>query len=191
MFRRSPDLTGHKLEPVKSSIVRSRFRLKALLRADAKRRCSASWDRESRAVAALRPAGYSSGRGDCARGGRSARRGGSRAGLCSSCAGRAILSECRVFVRAHHAFLSECPVFDHACCLPPVRQTGRLAICCVSIPPWVVIAGSAFSNRQCDYRGWLVHFGLARFLAAIPTENAENEAGGAAFVRFCAGALAL
>ena len=26
-------------------------------------------------------------------------------------------------------------VFDHACCLPPVRQTGRLAGCCVSIPP--------------------------------------------------------
>ena len=26
-------------------------------------------------------------------------------------------------------------VFDHACCLPPVRQTGRLAECCVSIPP--------------------------------------------------------
>ena len=85
-----------------------------------------------------------------------------------------------MFVRAHHAFLSECPVFDHACCLPPVRQTGRLAICCVSIPPWVVIAGSAFSNRQCDYRGWLVHFGLARFLAAIPTEDAENGVGGEA-----------
>ncbi|MDD7366065.1 MAG: hypothetical protein PUG91_02075, partial [Clostridiales bacterium] len=73
-------------------------------------------------------------------------------------------------------------MFDQACSLPRERQTGRLAICCVSIPPWVVIAGSAFSNRQCDYRGWLVHFGLARFLAAIPTENAENEAGGAAFV---------
>ena len=95
------DLTGHKLEPVKSSIVRSRFRLKALLRADAKRRCSASWDRESRAVAALRPAGYSSGRGDCARGGCSARRWGSLAGGCLSCAGRAVLSEC--------------PAFDHAC----------------------------------------------------------------------------
>ena len=26
-------------------------------------------------------------------------------------------------------------VFDHACCLPPVRQTGRLAGCCVPIPP--------------------------------------------------------
>ena len=34
-----------------------------------------------RAVAALRLAGFRSGRGDCARGGRSARRGGSRAGL--------------------------------------------------------------------------------------------------------------
>ena len=87
-------------------------------------------------------------------------RGGSRAGLCSSCAGRAILSECRVFVRAHHAFLSECrvfvrahhaflsecPAFDHACCLPPVRQTGRLALCSVPIPPWVVIAISTFSS---------------------------------------------
>ena len=99
-----------------------------------------------RAVAALRLAGFSSGRGDCARGGRSARRGGSRAGLCSSCAGRAILSECRVFVRAHYTFLSKCRAFDHACCLPPVRQTGRLAGGCVPIPPWVVIAGSAFSD---------------------------------------------
>ena len=101
-------------------------------------------------------------------------RGGSRAGLCSSCAGRAILSECRVFVRAHHAFLSQCRVFvrahhaflsecrvfvrahhtflskcrafDHACCLPPVRQTGRLALCSVPVPPWVVIAIRAFSS---------------------------------------------
>ena len=147
----------------------------------------------------LRLAGCSSGRRDCARGVGLRERGGSHAGLCSSCAGRAILSECRVFVRAHHAFLSECrvfvcahhaflseyPAFDHACCLPPVRQTGRLAICCVSIPPWVVIAGSAFSNRQCDYRGWLVHFEIARFLAAIPTgdegtRGTENGVGGGA-----------
>ena len=34
----------------------------------------------------------------------------------------------------------------HACCLPPVRQTGRLAGCSVPIPPWVVIAISAFSS---------------------------------------------
>ena len=45
-----------------------------------------------------------------------------------------------------HAFLSKGPVFDHACCLPPVRQTGRLAICSVPIPPWVVIAIRAFSD---------------------------------------------
>ena len=50
------------------------------------------------------------------------------------------------FVRACHTFLSGCLMFDHACCLPPVRQTERLAICCVPIPPWVVIAGSAFSD---------------------------------------------
>ena len=50
------------------------------------------------------------------------------------------------FVRACHTFLSGCLMFDHACCLPPVRQTERRAICCVPIPPWVVIAGSAFSD---------------------------------------------
>ena len=87
----------------------------------------------------LRLAGCSSGRRDCARGVGLRERGGSRAGLCSSCAGRAILSECRVFVRAHHAFLSECrvfvrahhaflseyPAFDHACCLPHgAKQNG-------------------------------------------------------------------
>ena len=101
-------------------------------------------------------------------------------GLCSSCAGRAVLSECFMFgscrscvpvgmscvrlmsavrfywdvlafVRAGHAFLSGCLMFDHACCLPPVRQTGRLAGCFVPVPPWVVIAGSAFSNRRCGY----------------------------------------
>ena len=50
------------------------------------------------------------------------------------------------FVRACHTFLSGCLMFDHACCLPPVRQTERLAICCVPIPPWVVIAIRAFSD---------------------------------------------
>ena len=77
---------------------------------------------------------------------------------------------------ACHTFLSECLAFDHACCLPPVRQTGRLAGCSVPIPPWVVIAGSAFSNRWCGYRISWVHFGLARFFMAIPTEN-EREHG--------------
>ena len=73
--------------------------------------------------------------------------------------------------RAHHTFLPKCFMLDHACCLPHERQTGRLAMCSVPIPPWVVIAGSAFSNRRCGYPDFLVHFGRARFLAAIPTEN--------------------
>ena len=62
-------------------------------------------------------------------------------------------------------------MFDHACCLPPVRQTERLAICSVPVPPWVVIAIRAFSNRRYGYPDFLVHFEIARFLAAIPTEN--------------------
>ena len=130
------------MRPVRPAAYWSRtgfLRIRAVFRADAAICHSFSGDRELWAVAALRLAGFSAGRGDCARGGRSARRGGSRAGLCSSCAGRAILSECRVFVRAHHAFLSEChvfvrahhaflsecPAFDHACCLPhSAKQDG-------------------------------------------------------------------
>ena len=50
------------------------------------------------------------------------------------------------FVRACHTFLSGCLMFDHACCLPPVRQTERLAICSVPVPPWVGIAIRAFSD---------------------------------------------
>ena len=97
---------------------------------------------------------------------------------------------------AGHTFLSVCLAFDHACCLPPVRQTGRLAICSVSVPPWVVIAGSAFSNRRCGYRAFLVHFGRARFLVAIPTGNEETRERGERSrrrdrVRFCVTALAL
>ena len=194
------DLTGHKLEPVKSSIVRSRFRLKALLRADAKRRCSASWDRESRAVAALRPAGYSSGRGDCARGGCSARRWGSLAGgmlvLCRACGS---LGMSCVLITPVFAVSSPCLMFAHACCLPPVRQTGRLAGSCVPVPPWVVIAGSAFSWGRCGYLPWRVHFGLlyvslwrSRRVTGTRGRSYEGDgAGGAAFVRLCAIALAL
>ena len=53
---------------------------RAIFRAIAKKRYFASWDRESQAGERLRLAGYSSGRGDCARGGRSAGRCGSLAG---------------------------------------------------------------------------------------------------------------
>ena len=117
------------------------------------------YDGESRAGERLRLAGFSSGRGDCARG-----------GLRSFYAGRALLG-CLVLVRAHHTFLPKCFMLDHACCLPPVRQTGRLAGCFVPVPPWVGIAIRAFSNRRCGYPAFLVHFGLARFFMAIPTEN--------------------
>ena len=56
---------------------------------------------------------------------------------------------------ACHTFLSECLAFDHACCLPPVRQTGRLAGCSVPVPPWVVIAISAFSGCRAGIElGW-------------------------------------
>ena len=83
--------------------------------------------------------------------------------------------------RAHHTFLPKCFMLDHACCLPHERQTGRLAICFLSVPPWVVIAGSAFSNRRYGYPDFLVHFGIVRFLAAIPTEDEgtgdERDAG--------------
>ena len=55
-------------------------RIGAFVRADAAGRSFASPVRELRAGAMLRPAGCSSGRGDCARGGRSARRCGSGMG---------------------------------------------------------------------------------------------------------------
>ena len=54
---------------------------------------------------------------------------------------------------------------------PSSGKEKRLAECCVPVPPWVEIAGSAFSNRRYGYPAFLVHFGLERFFAAIPTEN--------------------
>ena len=51
-------------------------------------------------------------------------------------------------------------------------------MCSVPIPPWVVIAGSAFSNRRCGYPAFLVHFGRARFFMAIPTGNEETRERG-------------
>ena len=132
----------------------------AMFRADAKRRCFASWVSESRAVAALRPAGYSSGRGDCARGGCSARRWGSLAGGCLSCAGRAVLSEC--------------PAFDHACLcgflavsyvrsrllFAALRQTGRLARRSVPIP------AVGRDRRSCVFERRAV-IGLRRFTSGL------------------------
>ena len=39
----------------------------------------------------------------------------------------------------------------------------------------VEIAIRAFSDRRCGYPALWVHFGLARFFMAIPTENERNE----------------
>ena len=101
--------------------------------------------------------------GDCARGGRSA-------GRCDSVAAFCVWTQ--PVMRLYWSVLRSV----HACCLPHERQTGRLAICSVPVPPWVEIAIRVFSNRWCGYRTWLVHFGLVRFLAAIPTEK-RGDAG--------------
>ncbi|MDY2872814.1 MAG: hypothetical protein SOT57_09815 [Eubacteriales bacterium] len=82
-------------------------------------------------------------------------------------------------IHACHAFLLECFSFDYAWCLPPVRQTERLAICCVPIPPWGEIAIRAFSNRRFDYQfPPPVHFRPERFFMAIPTGNEETRERG-------------
>ena len=146
----------------------------------------------------LRLAGFSSGRGDCARGGWSAGQSKSVAAFFVR-----IMTGVRFYwnvlrsIHACHAFLLECFSFDHACCLPPVRQTERLAICCVPIPPWVEIAIRAFSNRRFDYQfsprftsglsvsSWRSRQGTKR------RGNAENGVGGAAQERFCVNISAL
>ena len=131
----------------------------AYVRADAKRRCSASWDRESRAVAALRPAGYSSGRGDCARGGCSAGRCGSCAGLRSSYAGRAaftygVCARYRggAFVR-HYMMVNRGPA--KGCVWPviaPAEGIVRAGGCVRSMPVvryWDVLCSFAPIIRSC------------------------------------------
>ena len=65
-----------------------------------------------------------------------------------------------------------------AVCRLCAKQDG-LREGCVPIPPWVGIAVRAFSNRWCGYRALWVHFGLARFFMAIPTEDeGTGERGG-------------
>ena len=160
-------------------------RIGAFVRADAAGRSFALQVSELRAGAMLRPAGFSSGRGDCARGGCSARRCFALARRNDiplyrivNCAaarllclpdivpaqgyrargavrrGDVVLSVCFAFgscracvplgmsrvrfvpgvrsyrnvlrsIHAGRAFLSECPAFDHACCLPhSAKQDG-------------------------------------------------------------------
>ena len=77
-------------------------------------------------------------------------------------------------IHAGRAFLSECPAFDHACCLPhSAKQDGLRYL--AFLFRRVEIAIRAFSDRRCGYPALWVHFGLARFFMAIPTENERNE----------------
>ena len=94
---------------------------------------------------------------------------------------------------AGHTFLSVCLAFDHACCLPhSAKQNGLRYVAFLfrrgSRSPFVR------SRMSCGYQALLVHFGIACFLAAIPTGLSGPlgyGTGGAAFVRFCVTALAL
>ena len=121
--------------------------------------------------------------------------------LCSSCACHTFLLECFAFIHACFMVLARRLVFDlcPACvsigmsCVrsrllfAAWRQTGRLAGGCVSIPPWVEIAGSAFSMavRLSDLVG---SFRACAFLYGDPdgvtkrrrnAGDAENGVGGA------------
>ena len=66
------------------------------------------------------------------------------------------------------AFLSDGLAFVSRLLFAAERQTGRLARGCVSIPRG---SGSPLvrSRMACGYPTLLVHFGLVRFFAAIPT----------------------
>ena len=86
---------------------------------------------------------------------------------------------------------------DHACCLPHSAKQDGLR-CVPFLFRRVEIAIHALSRRWRGYLPWRVHFGFVRFFMAISTglpgcgdAGTGNGAGGAAFVRFCAAALAL
>ena len=73
----------------------------------------------------LRLAGFSSGRGDCARGGCSAGDAVRARGCVRSMPVVRFYWDVLAFVRACHTFLSGCLMFDHACCLPhSAKQDG-------------------------------------------------------------------
>ena len=75
-----------------------------------------------------------------------------------------------VWGHACQTFLLECFAFDHACCLPhSAKKKDSLRD--------VTFLFRAGRNRHlersqmsCGYQALLVHFGLVRFLQAIPTE---------------------
>ena len=119
--------------------------------------------------------------------------------LCSIYARRAFLLECFAFIHACFVVLARRLVFDlcPACvsigmsCVrsrllfAAWRQTGRLAGGCVPIPPWVEIAGSAFSMAV-RLSGFVGSLRACAFLYGDPdgdrkgTRETENGVGGAA-----------
>ena len=184
-----------------------------MFRADAKRRCFASWDGESRAGAALRLAGFSSGWRDCARGGCSAERCGSRAGavfvLLRSCGSIGMFYvRLMPIVRFY---------WDVLCSFAPIIRSYRDVLC--SITP--AVCRIAPNRTACDMfrsysavgRDRLSTFsqryaiiGLCKFISGLRVSlwrsrrgtkgrgnagDAENGVGGAVWARFCVDILAL
>ena len=91
-----------------------------------------------------------------------------------SYAGHTFLSVCLAFDHAGHTFLSVCLALDHACCLPhSAKQDGLRYVA------FLFRRGSRSSfvrsRMSRGYPALLVHFGIACFLAAIPTEYERNE----------------
>ena len=154
--------------------------------ADAAACGAVSWDSESRAGEMLQPAGYRPA-GAWVRAGAGLRGAGGSVGMscvrfalvlrfwrgvsCSSCACHTFLLECLLrLIYAFRAALSECLMFDHACCLPHgAKQNG------LREAAFLFRRGARSpvvrSQWPCGYRAWRVHFGLARFFVAIPTED--------------------
>ena len=116
--------------------------------------------------------------------------------LCSAHAGHAFLLECRVFVRAHHTFLSGCLMLDHACCLPhSAKQNGLRYVA------FLFRRGSRSPIARSRIAGAVIRLGWftsgLRVFCGDPDGirkkrgDAENGVGGAARVRFCVIILAL
>ena len=76
-------------------------------------------------------------------------------------------------VYAGLAFLMRRFAFDHACLFSFVRKRETA---CGILRFYSARVGIALvrSRRACGYRACLVHFGLERFFAAIPTELRED-----------------
>ena len=138
------------------------------------RRCvfASLYARELWAGAMLCLAGFSSGRSLGARGG-------------LFCAAMRLCRGALWSIHVCYAFLLECFVFDHACCLPHERQTGRLAICSVPIPP-------GRDRHSCvlavlfGYLPLWVYFGFVRSFVAISTGVPGTRETESAARRLCA-----